>query len=155
MDKNQNGTVLRYISVMIILLTAVLGLYEHFVLIPRQAETFILSPWRILNGSIGRPAFWAASGSLISSIILQICSGVYEKRRLSGICTWIGILFIALYTALTLFVLFFSGTDIINSVQGTFYHGAAALSVWLTQNAQVFVIPGILLGVGLSSETDR
>lgn len=35
-------TVLRVICVMIIFVSAVLGLYEYFVLVPRQAETFII-----------------------------------------------------------------------------------------------------------------
>lgn len=37
-------TVLRLICVMIIFVSAVLGLYEYFVLVPRQAETFVISP---------------------------------------------------------------------------------------------------------------
>lgn len=123
----------------IILLSAALDIYEHFVLLPLREKNFLISPWTEIYRLAAKPAFWLCLGTVFALAVFYKA----RIRSLRKILLWVGVLVIVLYAAIAFF----------SSVRGS---GASrpALSflVWLTNNATIFLIPGIFVGIGLEKE---
>lgn len=130
--------ILYFICLVTALITLGINLYEHFVLTPIREKTFVISSVSVLTIYIVRPIFWTCIGGMIGFVILHMTHISYVGKKICGI----GIGMIVAYCLLMILVLVVR-FEAIDSIMFTTF-------IWLTQNESIFIIPGILIAVGVN-----
>ena len=128
--KRIQGSIMRHklcycLCGVIIIASVIIGIYNKFVLSPLRAQ--------IIYFCVAKPAIWTCAGILgsLSLFRLQI------KHQLREASLWIGIVLIALYCGILLL---------------SFVKTSTITLPWLLNHSLVFLIPGILVGLGLNKK---
>lgn len=136
--KRIQGSIMRHklcycLCGVIIIASVIIGIYNKFVLSPLRAQTYVISTWEIIYFCVAKPAIWTCAGILgsLSLFRLQI------KHQLREASLWIGIVLIALYCGILLL---------------SFVKTSTITLPWLLNHSLVFLIPGILVGLGLNKK---
>lgn len=109
---------------------------HQLILEPLRARTFQISPWEILFIDFARPAFWICTGIIGTLVVFQ----KQTVHRFHKVFLWCGIALAAGCYGL-----------ILCSITSLSVLAAPSkLLPWLLKRPVVFLIPGILLGLGLS-----
>ena len=127
----KNRTAYSIGGVVLVLSAAMQAAYQ-LVWLPAQAMTYQPTVWDTLTLYLARPAFWLSLGALAAG-------GCRRQMAYRRTFLWLGAALTVLYSILA--VLQVSGVLLAKPLW-------IAL-LWLTQNPVVFLIPGILLGIGV------
>ena len=120
----------------IITASVILGICHQLILEPLRARTFQISPWEILFIDFARPAFWICTGIIGTLVVFQ----KQTVHRFHTVFLWCGIALAAGCYGL-----------ILCSITSLSVLAAPSMLLpWLLKRPVVFLIPGILLGLGLS-----
>lgn len=114
----------------VLVLSAAMQAAYQLVLLPARAMTYQLTSWDTLTLYLARPAFWLSLGALAAV-------GCFRQMAYRRVFLWFGAALTALYGVLAVL-----------QTAGVSLPMWSAL-LWLTQNPAVFLIPGILLGIGM------
>lgn len=123
-------------SGIVLIVLAALNLYDHFVLTPLSRETFAISPLSVFNRSFGQPVFWLCAGVLVILIFVR----GRNQPGYSRSALWLGAALCVVYAVLAVVQIAAPG-----AVQPLYI-----LSLWMNSNAPVFLLPGVLIGIGIS-----
>lgn len=127
---------LSIVTVAALLVLAVLNLYDSFVLIPLREETYVISPLSVFNRFFGQPVLWLCAGVLVILIFTQ----GKNQPGYSRSALWLGIALCVVYAVLAVVQIAAPG-----AVQPLYI-----LFLWMNSNTPVFLLPGVLIGIGVS-----
>lgn len=118
---------------LIIVMAIGLGVYVHFELQSGQSQLYRITDLELINVFGGKPALWFCIGIVIAVTFFR----VQKSKKMENICLCLGATIIFLYCMMLVF--YFAGSYV-------------RQMIWISKNAGVFIIPGILIGVSLGSK---
>lgn len=124
-----------FICGIVIAISAIIGIYNRLVLLPLRAQTFVISPWEVVDLYAAKPAFWLCLG-IVLALLVRVEIGRRPRRVMLGL----GIVVTIAYCALAAVSLAAAS----NGMQPF-----TLLLMWILQRAPVFLIPGAWIGAGL------
>lgn len=122
------------------LIFLVLNLYDRFVLMNIQQRDFVISPVRVFCGYVGRPVFWMLVGMLAVLLLSVYFPFAGPGNSFSKFSLWCGIVWMIFYAAMVIWQLISAGSIPVPAV--------SRIMQWLLKNSPVFLIPGVLMGLG-------
>ena len=116
------------------------NVYDRFVLTPARLLDFTISPVTVFCGFAGRPLFWMLMGFLASFLLAGRFVSAERKSSAPMLLMGSGLLIMVLYAGMVIWYAAASGGISVGVVSGAL--------MWLMENPPVFLIPGVLIGVG-------
>lgn len=110
-----------------------LGIYQRYVLLPLQSQSFLVAPLRVVYLYLAKPAFWLCLGLAGATVLCRRPLSLGQRRM----CVGLGIGVVAVYCAAYLLSLARVPLPL-----------AQALVRWFTHSAAAFLTAGALIGLG-------
>lgn len=125
--------VIYWLCGLVIVMSIGLGLYVHFELQPLQSPQYRITEIELINALGGKPALWLCIGIVIAVTFFR----AQKSQKAANICLGLGAIIILAYCGMLVF--YCTGSYV-------------SQLIWISKNAGVFIIPGILIGVSFGSK---
>ena len=125
--------VIYWLCGLVIVMSIGLGLYVHFELQPLQSQLYKITDLELINIFGCKPAFWLCVGIIMAITFFRI----QKSHKTVNICLYLGVVIILAYCVMLVF--YCTGSYV-------------SQLIWISKNAGVFIIPGILIGVSFGSK---